>query len=58
MALGTAKITRTNNGLITLSYVGHGSFLVGHQTFGDQRHGWNAALRFCRENSLRVVEAA
>lgn len=57
MTLGTAKIIRNEAGQIVLSYMGHGSFLVGQQTFGDHGKGWNAALRFCRERGLRVVEA-
>lgn len=52
--LGTAKIT-TANGQITVEYLGHGSFLLGRQTFGDCNKGFNAALRFCRERGLSVV---
>jgi hypothetical protein len=55
MTLGTAKIEATN-GLITLSYMPIGNFTIGQQLFGDHREGWNAALRFCRENGLRVLE--
>ena len=54
LTLGTAKIT-SRNGLVILNYMNTGSFLVGEQTFGDSREGWNAALRFCRENGLRVL---
>jgi hypothetical protein len=57
LTLGTAKITRTAAGQITLTYMNHGSFLLGEQLFGDHGKGWNAALRFCRERGLRVVEA-
>ena len=54
LTLGTAQITEAN-GLVTLLYMGHGSFLVGEQTYGNSRQGWNAALRFCRERGLRVI---
>lgn len=50
LALGTAKIEETN-GLVTVSYMNLGSFLVGRQDFGN----WNAALRFCRLSGLRVI---
>jgi hypothetical protein len=50
MTLGTAKIEETN-GLVSVSYMNHGSFLVGRQDFGN----WNAALRFIRLSGLRVV---
>jgi hypothetical protein len=53
LQLGTAKIAQTANGLIVLTYMNHGSFLVGEQTFGNI----NPALRFCRERGLRVIEA-
>lgn len=54
MTLGTAKIEAAA-GTITLRFMAVGSFLVGEQTFGDTRQGWNAALRFCRERGLQVV---
>lgn len=54
LTLGTAQIT-SRPGLVTVRYMNIGSFLVGEQTFGDSRLGWNAALRFCRENGLRVL---
>jgi hypothetical protein len=57
LTLGTAKIARSKSGQITLTWMNHGSFLVGEQTFGDHSNGWNAALRFCRERGLRVIEA-
>ena len=53
MTLGTAQIT-SRPGQVTVRYMNSGSFLVGEQTFGDSREGWNAALRFCRERGLRV----
>jgi hypothetical protein len=56
LTLGTAKITEAN-GTVTVTYLSHGSFLVGSQVFGNDRHGWNAALRFCRVNALRVTAA-
>lgn len=52
--LGTAKITQAN-GTTTVEFMGHGSFLVGRQIFGDCNKGFNAALRFCRERSLSVI---
>lgn len=54
LTLGTAKI-EARKGLVILRYMNSGSFLVGEQTFGDCREGWNAALRFCRVNGLRVL---
>ena len=57
LKLGTAKIARTKSGQILLSYMNHGSFLIGERTYGDHSAGWNAALTFCRERGLRVLEA-
>jgi hypothetical protein len=57
MKNGTAKITRTADGLIILRWMSLGSDLIGEQLFGDHNKGWNAALRFCRERALRVIEA-
>lgn len=54
LTLGTAQIT-SRNGVVTIRYMNVGSFLVGERTYGDCREGWNAALRFCRENGLRVL---
>lgn len=55
---GDAKINRIDGGFIRLSWMGLGSDLIGEQVFGDHSKGWNAALRYCRLNALRVVEAA
>lgn len=55
LTLGTAKI-ETKNGLLVLSYMSQGSFLIGEQIFGDGNKGWSAALRFCRINGLRVLD--
>lgn len=54
LTLGTAQII-ASSGTVTVRYMNTGSFLVGEQMFGDSRAGWNAALRFCRENGLRVL---
>lgn len=56
LTLGTAKITETKDGMIILNWMNQGSFLVGEQTFGNTRVGVTAALRFCRERGLRVIE--
>lgn len=52
LTLGTAKITKLQDGSFRLSYMNHSSFLVGEQVYGNI----NPALRFCRERSLRVIE--
>lgn len=54
LTLGTAKITKAN-GTTTVEFMGHGSFLVGRQIFGDCNKGFNAALRFCRIRGLAVI---
>jgi hypothetical protein len=56
LTLGTAKIT-TRDGLIVVKWMNTGSFLVGEQLFGNHRLGANAAMKFCRERGLRVLEA-
>ncbi len=55
LTLGTAKIIASGD-FITVTYMNSGSFIVGEQTFGNQRIGATAALRFCRERGLRVIE--
>lgn len=55
LTLGTAKITEAN-GTVTVRYTNIGSFLVGERAYGNNRDGWNAALRFCRVNGLRVLD--
>ncbi len=58
LTLGTAQITQNEAlGTITVRYMNMGSFLVGLQVFGNSRQGANAALKFCRLNALRVIEA-
>lgn len=56
LTLGTAHISPRDN-LLVLRFMNTGSFLVGEQLFSNSRLGWNAALRFCRERNLRVLEA-
>lgn len=51
---GTAKITEAN-GQIIVSFIRSTSFSVGQQIFGNGHRGFNAALRFIRENNLRFV---
>lgn len=58
LTLGTAQITKNEAaGTITVRYMTMGSFIVGRQVFGSCREGANAALKFCRMNALRVIEA-
>jgi len=54
LTLGTAKITKTADGAFILNWMGHGSWTIGEQTFGNI----NPALRFCRERGLSVVNVA
>ena len=54
LTLGTATL-QEHNGLVVLRYMSMGSFLVGERLYGTSRQGWTAALRFCRENGLRVL---
>ena len=54
LTLGTAKITKTASGTFVLNWMGHGSWIVGEQFFGNI----NPALRFCRERGLNVIDVA
>lgn len=57
LTLGTATITERADmpGMVVLNWLGHSSFIVGEQYFGNTRVGVTAALRFCRERGLRVI---
>lgn len=55
LTLGTAKIIASGE-IITVTYMNEGSFLVGEQVFGNQKAGATAAMRFCHERGLRVIE--
>ena len=55
LTLGTAKIAN-RDGMIVVNWMNAGSFIVGEQLFENHRAGANAALRFCRERGLRVIE--
>jgi len=58
LTLGTATLTQNDEaGTITVRFMNLGSFIVGQQIFGNSRQGANAALRFCRERALQVIEA-
>lgn len=58
LTLGTAALTQNDEqGTITVRYMTMGSFIVGQQVFGNSRQGAIAALRFCRERALKVIEA-
>lgn len=54
MKLGTAKIAR-QNGLIVLTYVNTGSFLVGERTYTDAAWAMAEVVEFCRSRGLKVV---
>ncbi len=54
LTLGTAKIEEAN-GIVTVSWMDIGSFLIGEQHFGNSREGYTAALRFIRQRGLRVL---
>lgn len=51
LTLGTAKVLTTADGFL-VQFMNTGSFLIGEQIYGHA----GAALRFCRERNLRVIE--
>jgi hypothetical protein len=59
MAHGTATITHNEAlGIYTLRFKTLTRDFIGQQLFGNSNDGFRAALRFCRERNLQVMECS
>jgi hypothetical protein len=57
MAHGTATIINDEaSGIYVLTFKGQTSSLVGRQVFGNSSAGFRAALDFCYERGLSLVD--